>query len=336
MSTRHDLAPARSAAGIVIYHPDFSALAGLVASVAADAFVIGIYANSPVTPEQQRRLERVAGQAELVILRPGLNRGLGAAYNALQEMARAREAEFLLLLDQDSEPGCGMIPALVAVHRGLAAAGERAAVVGPSTVDPAGRAMRGAADSGDAAPGQAVAAARVGFVISSGSLLRVDALHAIGGFRVDYFIDAIDIEWCMRAIAAGFSVWRAHEVVMAHCLGRGLIRLPLGVLLTDQPPRRLYTYLRNQLSMLRLAHVPRAHKLKFLLSLPLRAAAYLAHNRFSPDCVAALVNGVFDGVANRLGPPDRALAPPLRGLWPRWGAVRPAGSGFGEFGGRGR
>jgi rhamnosyltransferase len=331
MSIRHDLAPARSAAGIVIYHPDFAALARLVASVAADAFVIGIYANSPVTPEQQRRLAAAAGQAELVILRPGLNRGLGAAYNALQEMARAREAEFLLLLDQDSEPGACMIAQLVAVHRDLAAAGERAAVVGPSTVDADGQAMRGAAAAGEAA-----AAARVGFVISSGSLLRVDALHAIGGFRVDYFIDAIDIEWCMRAIAAGFSVWRAHQVVMAHCLGRGLIRLPLGLLLTDQPPRRLYTYLRNQLSMLRLAHVPRAHKLKFLLSLPLRLAAYLAHNRFSPDCVAALVNGVFDGVGNRLGPPDRALAPPLRGLWPRWGAVRPANSSLGEFSGRGR
>ncbi len=332
MTIANDCVPARSAAGIVIYQPDFEALARLVASIAPDVIAVGIFANSAVSREQQRRLQAAAGQAELVLLRPGLNRGLGAAYNALHEMARAREAEFLLLLDQDSDPGAGMVPQLVEVHRALAAGGERAAVVGPSPVDAAGRLMRGAAGEGRVVSTDPIAAERVGFVISSGSLLRVDALHAIGGFRADYFIDAIDIEWCMRAIAGGFSIWRANHVLMTHSLGRGLIRLPLGLLLTDQPPRRLYTYVRNQLSMLRLGHVPRAHKLKLVLSLPLRFAAYLAHNRFSRECAAALVNGVLDGLGNRLGPPDRALAPPLRGLWPRW-RVAPA---WGEFSGRGR
>ncbi|WP_439498657.1 rhamnosyl transferase [Bosea sp. (in: a-proteobacteria)] len=308
---------ARSAAGIVIYQPDFDALARLVASVAPDSLVIGIFANSPVAPEQQRRLQAAAGEAELVVLRPGLNRGLGAAYNALHAMARDHEAEFLLLLDQDSEPGKGMIPQLVAVHRSLAAAGERAAVVGPRPVDLTGRPMRIASDGGKVGSHAPAAAQQVGFVISSGSLLRVDALGAIGDFRADYFIDAIDIEWCMRAIARGFSIWVAPDVLMPHCLGRGIIRLPFGLLLTDQPPRRLYTYIRNQLSMLRLAHVPRSHKLKLVLSLPLRFGVYLAQNRFSRECRAALVNGVLDGLRNRLGPPDRALVSPFRTFSPR-------------------
>lgn len=310
-------ARARSAAGIVIYQPDFDALARLVASVAADSLVIGIFANSPVAPEQQRRLQAAAGEAELVVLRPGLNRGLGAAYNALHAMARDHEAEFLLLLDQDSEPGEGMISQLVAVHRDLAVAGERAAIVGPRPVDLEGRPMKLASGSGEADARDPMAALQVGFVISSGSLLRVDALGAVGGFRSDYFIDAIDIEWCMRAIARGFSIWVAPGVLMTHRLGRGIIRLPLGLLLTDQPPRRLYTYIRNQLSMLRLAHVPRSHKLKLVLSLPLRFGVYLAQNRFSRECRAALVNGVLDGLRNRLGPPDRALVSPFRAFSPR-------------------
>ena len=151
-------------------------------------------------------------------------------------------------------------------------------------------------------------ATRVAFVISSGSLVDVEAAAAIGPFRADYFIDAIDLEWCFRAGARGFSIWVADRVRMDHRLGRGVIRLPvLGILLADQPPRRLYTYLRNQLAMLRLPHVPAAHKTRMLLSLPLRLPVYLVRNGFSREARAALLNGLRDGIAGRLGPPDGAL-----------------------------
>ena len=72
----------RCVAGIVIYRPQFEALQRLVASLADDVTTIAIYANSLVSGEQQQALEASAGAAELVVLRPGLNRGLGAAYNA--------------------------------------------------------------------------------------------------------------------------------------------------------------------------------------------------------------------------------------------------------------
>ena len=99
---------------------------------------------------------------------------------------------------------------------------------------------------------------------------------------------------------------------MDHRLGRGVIRLPVGIHLADQPPRRLYTYVRNQLAMMRLPHVPLRHKLSVGATLPARLAVHLARNGFSSACRAAVLNGVRDGIANRLGPPDDALAPPFR------------------------
>lgn len=299
--------PTRCLAGVVIYHPDFAALRSLVASLANDVSNVAIYANSLISGEQQQALEEAAGGAELVILRPGLNRGLGAAYNAFRHLAKARECEFLLLLDQDSTPRPGMVEALMATHRRLAERGERAAIVGPQPVDLKGEAMR--LSTRETSPRREAEPLRTSFVISSGSLIRLDALAAIGDFRTDYFIDAIDIEWCLRARAAGYSVWVDPAVPMRHQLGRGIIRLPLGLLLTDQPPRRLYTYVRNQLAMLRLRHVPARHKLKFLVSLPIRLVVHLAHHRFSSDCITALANGLLDGALARLGPPDRALIP---------------------------
>ncbi|HEV2510842.1 rhamnosyl transferase [Bosea sp. (in: a-proteobacteria)] len=300
--------PARCLAGIVIYHPPFAALQSLVSSLADDVSTVAIYANSPVSGEQQQALEEAAGSAELMILRPGLNRGLGAAYNAFCHLAKARDSEFLLLLDQDSTPEPGMAAALMATHRRLASCGEKPAIVGPQPIAPEGKKMRLAiaARAGQDEP------LRTRFVISSGSLIRLSALAAIGDFRSDYFIDAIDIEWCLRAVAAGYSIWVDPAVPMPHRLGQGVIRLPLGLLLTNQPPRRLYTYIRNQLAMLRLRHVPARHKIKFLVSLPVRLAVYLAHHRFSSDCVAALANGLRDGVLGRMGPPDRALIPVWR------------------------
>ena len=52
--------------------------------------------------------------------------------------------------------------------------------------------------------------------------------------------------------------------------------------------------------MLRMAHVPLAHKAKTLLALPLRVAAYLVHNRFSRETRNALWHGLIDGARGKL------------------------------------
>jgi hypothetical protein len=92
---------------------------------------------------------------------------------------------------------------------------------------------------------------------------------------------------------------------MTHRLGRGVIHLPLGLRLTDQPSERLYTYFRNQVAMLRLPHVPSAWKLRFIASLPARCLIYALRNGFARPAVSAIIFGLIDGIAHRLGPPPR-------------------------------
>jgi rhamnosyltransferase len=289
-------------AGIVIYHPDEANLLRLVGAVAPDVREIVIYANSAVSSQEEDRLRTAAEGTDLCVMRPDGNLGLGAAYNDLLDHATERDARFLLLLDQDSLPPPGAIPRLAARHARLAEAGEKPAIVGPRPTDWSGKPLRSPPRQGGG--GDEAQASRVQFVISSGSLVNCGAARAVGPFRADFFIDAIDVEWCMRANHRGYSIWIADDVLMAHELGRGLIRLPFGLLLTDQPPRRLYTFLRNQLAMLRLQHVPVGHKAKTLIALPLRIAAYLGHNRFSRETRAALWYGLLDGSRARLGSPE--------------------------------
>ncbi|WP_019903739.1 glycosyltransferase [Methylobacterium sp. 77] len=289
-------------AGIVIYHPDEANLIRLAAVLAPDVREIVIYANSAVSPQMEERLRNSAAGTLLMVMRPGSNIGLGAAYNDLLNHASGQGATFLLLLDQDSLPPPGAIPKLAARHAQLTEAGEKPAIVGPRPTDWAGEALR----SPPRREGLAVApnSSRVQFVISSGSLINCVAAGAVGPFRADFFIDAIDVEWCMRANHRGYSTWIAEDVLMAHELGRGLIRLSFGLLLTDQPPRRLYTFLRNQLVMLRMPHVPLSHKAKTLLALPLRLAVYLKHNRFSRESRTAIWHGLIDGARGRAGAPE--------------------------------
>ncbi|MGY2051824.1 glycosyltransferase [Methylobacterium sp. JK268] len=289
-------------AGIVTHHPDPAALLRLVAALAPQVDAILIAANSPCPEDLEAALRAVASPTPLAVRRAPTNEGLGAAHNAAAARARSGGFAFLILFDQDSLPGRDCVSALRARFARLETAGERPAVVGPRPVAPGGEGLKGPGAERAGSVGGRLA--RVPFVIASGSLIRREALDAVGAFRDDYFIDGIDIEWCLRARTAGYSVWRAEDVPMTHALGRGVIRLPLGLCVADQPPSRVYTAVRNQLAMLRLGHVPAGLKARWLVALPLRMAVHLVRERAGAEIRSALWRGLRDGLLLRLGPPE--------------------------------
>jgi rhamnosyltransferase len=292
-------------AGIVIFNPDQEALARLVERIAPDVGAVLIYANSPVDAAHEAALQDKA-KCAIAVLGRGDNVGLGAAYNALVVEAEARQADFLLIFDQDSLPPEGMAQQLAEIHRSLTASGERPAAIGPRFIEGRGLPMWPKLRDGAAASGGG--ATKVECVISSGSLIDVAAVRQVGPFRADFFIDAIDVEWCMRATSRGFSIWVARNVAMEHEIGMGVIEGPFGLRLPRHPPLRTYTLIRNQASMLRMSHVSLRYKLKVALFLPLRMTIYLAHARFARPLREAVWRGFADGLLNRLGPPTKRLS----------------------------
>ena len=60
-------------------------------------------------------------------------------------------------------------------------------------------------------------------MISSGSLVSLEALREIGPFREDFFIDMVDTEWSLRGWARGRGSWIAESVPMRHALGKGTL-----------------------------------------------------------------------------------------------------------------
>jgi rhamnosyltransferase len=292
----------RTVAGIVAFHPDPSGLVRLIASVAADVARIILFANSPLDRAVSDQIAKSAPGTPTTFITPGENLGLGRAYNSIIELALREGAEFALLFDQDSMPSQGMVGRLEDLFDQLRRQNEKPAVVGPRPVKVNGEPFK--IPRRRAQPTHLPATA-VDFAISSGSLIALSAVKAVGPFDEEFFIDAIDIEWCSRAWKAGWSVWLGTDIPMTHRLGLGVIHLPFGLRMTDQPPQRLYTYFRNQVAMLRLAHVPAAWKLRFVASLPARCFIYSVRNRFAKPVVKAIGLGLVDGIMNRLGSPGR-------------------------------
>src|SRR4030095_5315976 len=67
-------------------------------------------------------------------------------------------------------------------------------------------------------------------VITSGTLLSLNAYDAIGRFRDDFFIDGIDHEYCLRARAKRYRILLMLAPLLVHSIGeRKLVRVLPGV-----------------------------------------------------------------------------------------------------------
>jgi rhamnosyltransferase len=90
-------------------------------------------------------------------------------------------------------------------------------------------------------------------VITSGSLASVDAFRDIGPFREDFFIDFVDIEWCLRLRARGYLVVLACRPTMLHPIGRPRLHRVLrhDMHSTHHDAARRYYITRNRVTVWR-------------------------------------------------------------------------------------
>jgi len=89
----------------------------------------------------------------------------------------------------------------------------------------------------------------VSTVIASGSLVRENCFRNIGKMRDDYFIDCIDIEFCLRLRANDWKIAVLQSAVLKHKLGEEKeFKTPLGQIYpTNHSPLRRYYMTRNRI-----------------------------------------------------------------------------------------
>jgi|KBSSwiStaDraftv2_1062776.scaffolds.fasta_scaffold12111_8 rhamnosyltransferase len=298
------------AAGIVAYRPDPGLLARLISSLAPQVDLLLLYRNSSIPAHlfdlAQIHVDRIR------VIGNGRNLGLGVAYNRIVDAAMACGIERILLFDQDSSVPLDLGAALLSRMQCLIEQGERPAVVGPRPITSDDECYKIPRRSSRVKAESVGANLPLQFVISSGSLIDGASFRDIGPFRDDFFIDGIDIEWCLRAGSRGYSCWMATDVPMEHRLGAGVVRMPLsGAHIVRQPPTRVYTLVRNQLALLRLGHVPVEWKARVAARLVVHTVGQAMYSSHRTSTVRALARGWRDGLLGRLGPPVDALGSAL-------------------------
>lgn len=252
---------------VVTYHPEEAALGQLVETLRAGGARVIVTDNTPDGPSPV--VTALAGDIELIDMRG--NAGIAAAQNAGIRAALERGAEVLAFFDQDSNPGVQLLPSLVAAlgepPRGVAA---------PVCVDirtgaeyPPYRLNRWGWPRPMPAAGLPDPV-EADLIISSGSVVAADVFARAGLMDEAFFIDYVDLEWCIRCRQAGVPIRIVPAVTMPHAIGNEVVEHgPLTTFVHS--PIRAYYRLRNAFLLIRMPHVPRL----FVLH---EVAAALAHH----------------------------------------------------------
>jgi rhamnosyltransferase len=88
----------------------------------------------------------------------------------------------------------------------------------------------------------------VDHLITSGTLFRVASFKEIGSFNDGFFIDYVDIEWCLRARNLGYQCVQIGSTYLQQKIGSRCVRL-LGRNLPIHEPERGYFQVKNGISL---------------------------------------------------------------------------------------
>lgn len=180
------------------------------------------------------------------------NRGIAHAQNVGVECARAQGASHVLLMDHDSLPRPGMVSALLeALERD-----PMAAAAGPDYFD-ARRTQEKSVFFRTTPRGELVwfdcahqtSPVDVDHIIASGCLIPIAVLDRVGPMRDDFFIDWVDVEWCLRARALGYRILGVCAARLEHRLGDKVTTIA-GREVPVHAPWRHYYQARNLILML--------------------------------------------------------------------------------------
>lgn len=291
---------------IITFAPDPQVLAENLARIVAQVARVHIIDNS--TTHAMQDAVRALQSERVEVLTLGRNTGIAAALNQGIARAQAAGAVRLVLLDQDSCAAPDMVARLTEGFNAAEARGLRCAAIGPTQVD---------ARTGAAAPfvrfgfpfnhkhwPAAGACVPCDFLITSGTLLSLEAHHVIGPFDADLFIDNVDMEWSHRARAAGYALLGSADAQMTHRLGDRLTRRPGGYAAVHAPSR-LYYMMRNRVNLYFRPATPKRWIAQDIPRLWLKFAGFSLFVAPRSKNARAMLGGIFDGLRGRLGPqPD--------------------------------
>jgi GT2 family glycosyltransferase len=143
----------------------------------------------------------------------------------------------------------------------------------------------------------------VDMVISSGSLIRREAVEQVGLPREDFFIDFVDFEYCLRLRRHGYRIAVVRDSRLEHEMGipRRVRFLGVSRAWTEQPSWREYYLSRNYTYTVWNYYSDWKSKLFTVKWLLRHAAGIAAFGKNKLTSLRMMVTGFLDGRGGRLG-----------------------------------
>lgn len=292
----------RTAAVIVTYEPEPEPLMHLIRTLIPQVRSIFIIDNASTNFSIWQHPLTAGGRR---VIRLPDNEGIAAALNRGLVAVQAEPGlEFCAIFDQDSAPSEQMIGALEAHHDRLAQRGP-VAQIGPyffehnrgiflPFIESRFGIPRRKRDPGNGTWTTA------DYLISSGALLSLAALNTVGNMDETLFIDYVDIEWGLRAKAAGFQSYGAFDVRMEHRIGEKALNVA-GVRLAVHKPVRRYYYYRNAILLCRRPYVPLTWKISEMTRLAIKFVIFSTMSTRRAADFRMMTKGILDGLRGKTG-----------------------------------
>lgn len=135
----------------------------------------------------------------------------------------------------------------------------------------------------------------VSFLISSGTLVSINALKDIGLMRDEFFIDFVDTEWCFRALSKGYKLFMSEKAIMKHSIGDDTLRIANFNIPVHSGFRRYYR-IRNLFFMWKMPYVPRILVIKLMITnFGIQILLLLTRNN-KADYIKYYIKAIRDGL----------------------------------------
>jgi rhamnosyltransferase len=282
---------------VVTFHPD----AGFPARLRGICSQVGILivVDNGSADAEVRMLADCTAHSGVKLVLNAANLGIARALNIGIQQAMMLGYRWALLLDQDSRGHDDQIDTLLAALQSYPEK-ERLAVIGSGWRD---------SPRGSAGPDTDATSPNlwdeVEWVITSGSLLSLAAYSSVGPFREEFFIDYVDLEWCIRARARGYCIINTRRLLMSHAIGAPTQHRLLWMQksTTNHSADRRYYRARNDTVMLREYgnYNWGSWAIKSLARSFRTCKRILLYEDSKESKIVAVIQGWWDGVRGNLG-----------------------------------
>ena len=283
---------------VVTYFPNIVDLENELAILTKQVSCIWLIDNGS-GPRLQKWFNDSPYASEVQFVAMTSNEGIAIAQNKGIAFSIHAGADYVLLMDQDSQPSKDMVEVLLQKAKEL----PNVAAVGPKYLDQR-RKARGY--SSKIQPVEIEADMNTHLVkpvthlISSGCLIPVPAFNQVGTMREDLFIDYVDIEWCFRAKAKGLQSYEISNARMQHQLGDEPLRF-FGKTVASHSPLRHYYQFRNALLVYRSEGVSLSWKLKDALYMTQKFIIFMLLAKPRAMHIKMMILGLWHGVLKKSG-----------------------------------